>query len=80
MFTAIGIAPAALFLTPLLASLPQATLAATIIVALGQGGLMVPAQAGDFAVRLDDQRCTTLHLKPPVFDDVLVSAQRIEDF
>ncbi len=34
VFTAIGIALAALFLTPLLASLPQATLAATIIVAV----------------------------------------------
>lgn len=34
VFTAIGIAFAALFLTPLLASLPQATLAATIIVAV----------------------------------------------
>ncbi|MEO3385001.1 sulfate permease [Mesorhizobium sp. CAU 1741] len=34
VFTAIGIAVAALFLTPLLASLPQATLAATIIVAV----------------------------------------------
>ncbi|WIY53707.1 sulfate permease [Devosia sp. YIM 151766] len=34
VFTAIGIALAALFLTPLLAGLPQATLAATIIVAV----------------------------------------------
>lgn len=34
MFTAVGIALAALFLTPLLTSLPQATLAATIIVAV----------------------------------------------
>ena len=34
VFTAVGIALAALFLTPLLASLPQATLAATIIVAV----------------------------------------------
>lgn len=34
VFTAAGIALAALFLTPLLASLPQATLAATIIVAV----------------------------------------------
>jgi SulP family sulfate permease len=34
IFTAVGIALAALFLTPLLASLPQATLAATIIVAV----------------------------------------------
>ena len=34
VFTALGIALAALFLTPLLASLPQATLAATIIVAV----------------------------------------------
>jgi len=34
LFTAIGIALATLFLTPLLASLPQATLAATIIVAV----------------------------------------------
>ncbi|SDH03674.1 SulP family inorganic anion transporter [Pelagibacterium luteolum] len=34
IFTAAGIALAALFLTPLLASLPQATLAATIIVAV----------------------------------------------
>ena len=34
VFTAIGIALAALFLTPLLTSLPQATLAATIIVAV----------------------------------------------
>ncbi|MEP9373819.1 sulfate permease [Mesorhizobium sp. KR1-2] len=34
IFTAIGIALAALYLTPLLASLPQATLAATIIVAV----------------------------------------------
>ena len=34
VFTAVGIAFAALFLTPLLASLPQATLAATIIVAV----------------------------------------------
>lgn len=34
VFTAIGIGLAALFLTPLLASLPQATLAATIIVAV----------------------------------------------
>ncbi|MFC0219959.1 SulP family inorganic anion transporter [Pseudochelatococcus lubricantis] len=34
VFTAIGIALAALFLTPLLASLPQATLAATIIIAV----------------------------------------------
>ncbi|WP_417770189.1 SulP family inorganic anion transporter, partial [Stappia sp.] len=33
-FTAIGIAMATLFLTPLIASLPQATLAATIIVAV----------------------------------------------
>ena len=34
VFTAVGIALAALFLTPLLANLPQATLAATIIVAV----------------------------------------------
>ena len=34
MFTAIGIAGATLFLTPLLANLPRATLAATIIVAV----------------------------------------------
>ena len=34
MFTAFGLALATLFLTPLLASLPQATLAATIIVAV----------------------------------------------
>jgi Sulfate permease and related transporters (MFS superfamily) len=34
IFTAIGIALATLFLTPLLANLPQATLAATIIVAV----------------------------------------------
>ncbi|HSP25357.1 MAG TPA: SulP family inorganic anion transporter, partial [Saliniramus sp.] len=34
IFTAIGIAGATLFLTPLLANLPQATLAATIIVAV----------------------------------------------
>ncbi|MCB1471115.1 MAG: sodium-independent anion transporter, partial [Rhizobiaceae bacterium] len=34
IYTAIGIALATLFLTPLLASLPQATLAATIIVAV----------------------------------------------
>ncbi|MFA5581171.1 MAG: sulfate permease [Paracoccaceae bacterium] len=34
VFTAVGIALAALFLTPLLAALPQATLAATIIVAV----------------------------------------------
>jgi len=34
LFTAIGIALATLFLTPLLANLPQATLAATIIVAV----------------------------------------------
>ncbi|QPC86935.1 sulfate permease [Mesorhizobium sp. NBSH29] len=34
IYTAIGIALAALFLTPLLANLPQATLAATIIVAV----------------------------------------------
>lgn len=34
VFTAVGIALAALFLTPLLASLPEATLAATIIVAV----------------------------------------------
>lgn len=34
IFTAVGIALAALFLTPLLANLPQATLAATIIVAV----------------------------------------------
>ncbi|MFC3703623.1 SulP family inorganic anion transporter [Devosia honganensis] len=34
VFTAIGIALAAMFLTPLLANLPQATLAATIIVAV----------------------------------------------
>ena len=34
VFTAVGIALAALFLTPLLADLPQATLAATIIVAV----------------------------------------------
>ncbi|HWJ88822.1 MAG TPA: sulfate permease [Pelagibacterium sp.] len=34
VFTAIGIALAAVFLTPLLANLPQATLAATIIVAV----------------------------------------------
>lgn len=34
VFTAIGIAFAAIYLTPLLASLPQATLAATIIVAV----------------------------------------------
>ena len=33
-FTAIGLAAATLFLTPLLAYLPQATLAATIIVAV----------------------------------------------
>lgn len=34
VFTAIGIALAAMFLTPLLANLPQATLAATIVVAV----------------------------------------------
>ena len=34
VFTAVGIALAAMFLTPLLATLPQATLAATIIVAV----------------------------------------------
>ena len=34
VFTAVGIALAALFLTPLLSSLPQATLAATIIIAV----------------------------------------------
>ena len=34
VFTAVGIALAAMFLTPLLAALPQATLAATIIVAV----------------------------------------------
>lgn len=34
IFTAVGIAAATLFLTPLLANLPQATLAATIIVAV----------------------------------------------